>query len=106
MFWKRINKPSTQAHLRELQELMDRAINGFRRIMTSIKDIDNNEQAVETGFAKLKADIEQLIADENLSGPLVDTINARLLALATAMGTTDTEITVADPGSGSAPAKG
>jgi hypothetical protein len=97
---------STQERLRELQELMDRAVNGFRRIMSKIADIDSNEQAVETGFAKLKTDIEQLIADEGLSGPLVDGINARLLTLATAMGTTDTEVTTADPGTGAAPAKG
>ena len=69
--------------------------------MTTVSNIDSNEQAVETQFSKLATDIGQLIADEKLSGPLVDSINARLVALATAMGTVDSQVTAADPGSSS-----
>jgi F420-0:gamma-glutamyl ligase-like protein len=69
--------------------------------MTKITDTDQKVTALGQGFQKLSDDIRQLITDEGLSGPLVDSINARLDAMTAAVAGVDSDVQAADPGTSS-----
>jgi hypothetical protein len=71
------------------------------KIMTTIRDTDNKVTTLVNAMQALGTDISQLIADEGLSGPLVDSINARLDALNTAVAGSDAQVKAADPGTSS-----
>jgi hypothetical protein len=66
--------------------------------MATLKDADDKLTALGQQFSQLQADIQQFITDSGQSGPLVDSINAKLDALATAFSSEDDVVKAADPG--------
>jgi hypothetical protein len=95
MAWKfPTRKPS-------IRQLLMTVLANQEKIMTTIRDTDNKVTTLVNAMQALGTDISQLIADEGLSGPLVDSINARLDALNTAVAGSDAQVKAADPGTSS-----